>query len=111
MPESKQKLYRIPSPPGCQPVCLFCHHPPHSRRMSSPEDPPPANTLQQVLEANRAYAGDFGDKAKLVGAPSRRMAILTCMDARMDPARFSGVREGDAHVIRNAGGRASDDAI
>jgi carbonic anhydrase len=88
--------------------------------MSSPETSPdesaspsqPArNTLQEVLDANRAYAETFGDKAKLVGAPRRRMAILTCMDARMDPAAFSGVREGDAHVIRNAGGRASDDAI
>jgi carbonic anhydrase len=72
---------------------------------------PGRDTLQEVLDANRAYAETFGDKAKLVGAPRRRMAILTCMDARMDPARFSGVREGDAHVIRNAGGRASDDAI
>jgi len=70
-----------------------------------------SDTLQQILEANRAYAEAFGDKAKLVGAPRRRMAILTCMDARLDPARFSGVSEGDAHVIRNAGGRASDDAI
>jgi carbonic anhydrase len=43
--------------------------------------------------------------------PSRRFAILTCMDARMDPAKFAGLAEGDAHVIRNAGGRASDDAI
>jgi len=84
--------------------------------MSSPEPSPPAQpnpgkTLQEVLDANRAYAEEFGDKAKLVGAPRRRMAILTCMDARMDPAKFSGVAEGDAHVIRNAGGRASDDAI
>ncbi len=68
-------------------------------------------TLQEILEANRAYAESFGDKARLTGAPRRRMAILTCMDARMDPARFSGLSEGDAHVIRNAGGRASDDAI
>lgn len=43
--------------------------------------------------------------------PGRRFAILTCMDARLDPARFAGLAEGDAHVIRNAGGRASDDAI
>src|SRR5690625_201484 len=43
--------------------------------------------------------------------PRRRFAILTCMDARLDPAKFSGLAEGDAHVIRNAGGRASDDAI
>ncbi len=70
-----------------------------------------SKTLQEVLEANRAYVEGFGDKAKLVGAPRRRMAILTCMDARMDPAKFSGLSEGDAHVIRNAGGRASDDAI
>ena len=43
--------------------------------------------------------------------PSKQFAILTCMDARMDPAKFAGISEGDAHVIRNAGGRASDDAI
>ncbi len=70
-----------------------------------------SRTLQEILEANRTYAESFGDKAKLTGAPRRRIAILTCMDARMDPARFSGLSEGDAHVIRNAGGRASDDAI
>jgi len=79
--------------------------------MSSSEIPPAGDTLQEILDANRAYVENFGDKAKLVGAPRRRMAILTCMDARMDPAKFSGVSEGDAHVIRNAGGRASDDAI
>lgn len=43
--------------------------------------------------------------------PARRFAILTCMDARLDPAKFAGLQEGDAHVVRNAGGRASDDAI
>lgn len=43
--------------------------------------------------------------------PARRFAILTCMDARLDPAKLAGLSEGDAHVIRNAGGRASDDAI
>src|SRR5215210_2500183 len=43
--------------------------------------------------------------------PGRRFAILTCMDARLDPAKYAGLSEGDAHVIRNAGGRASDDAI
>jgi len=69
------------------------------------------DALRQILEANRDYVKNFGDAAKLVGAPRRRLAILTCMDARMDPARFCGLREGDAHVIRNAGGRASDDAI
>ena len=43
--------------------------------------------------------------------PARHFAVLTCMDARLDPAKFAGLAEGDAHVIRNAGGRASDDAI
>lgn len=67
--------------------------------------------LNEVLRANAAYAASFGNKGKLALAPSRRFAILTCMDARLDPAKFAGLAEGDAHVIRNAGGRASDDAI
>jgi carbonic anhydrase len=65
----------------------------------------------EVLEANTGYAEEFGVKAKLAMPPARRFAILTCMDARLDPAKFAGLAEGDAHVIRNAGGRASDDAI
>jgi carbonic anhydrase len=64
-----------------------------------------------VLAANRNYAANFGDKANLPLPPGRHFAILTCMDARLDPAKFAGLTEGDAHVIRNAGGRASDDAI
>jgi hypothetical protein len=67
--------------------------------------------LNEVLAANEAYARDFGEKGKLPLPPARRFAILTCMDARLDPAKFAGLSEGDAHVIRNAGGRASDDAI
>jgi carbonic anhydrase len=70
-----------------------------------------SNVLQDVLAANQRYAADFGDKAKLAMPPARHFAILTCMDARLDPAKFAGLAEGDAHVIRNAGGRASDDAI
>src|ERR1700735_74858 len=70
-----------------------------------------SSVLNEVLEANRRYIGSFGDKGKLALPPSRRFAILTCMDARLDPAKFAGLAEGDAHVIRNAGGRASDDAI
>jgi carbonic anhydrase len=66
---------------------------------------------QQVLNANLRYAREFGAKASLALPPARRFAILTCMDARLDPAGFAGLAEGDAHVIRNAGGRASDDAI
>jgi carbonic anhydrase len=67
--------------------------------------------LKEVLESNGRYASEFGDKGKLALPPARRFAILTCMDARIDPAKLAGLREGDAHVIRNAGGRASDDAI
>ncbi len=65
----------------------------------------------EVLAANASYAADFGDKGNLPMPPGRRFAILTCMDARLDPAKYAGLAEGDAHVIRNAGGRASDDAI
>jgi carbonic anhydrase len=65
----------------------------------------------EVLKANEAYAASFGDKGKLALPPARRFAILTCMDARLDPAKYAGLAEGDAHIIRNAGGRASDDAI
>jgi carbonic anhydrase len=67
--------------------------------------------LNEVLSANREYAKTFGEKATLTLPPARRFAILTCMDARLDPAKYAGLSEGDAHVIRNAGGRASDDAI
>jgi carbonic anhydrase len=65
----------------------------------------------EVLQANEAYAAAFGSKADLALPPARQFAILTCMDARLDPAAYAGLSEGDAHVIRNAGGRASDDAI
>jgi carbonic anhydrase len=67
--------------------------------------------MTEVLESNRTYASNFGAKGKLALPPARRFAILTCMDARLDPAKYAGLAEGDAHVIRNAGGRASDDAI
>jgi len=70
-----------------------------------------SNVLEEVLAANQRYAADFGDKANLAMPPARHFAILTCMDARLDPAKFAGFAEGDAHVIRNAGGGASDDAI
>jgi carbonic anhydrase len=67
--------------------------------------------LDEVLEANAAYVASFGNKGELALPPARGFAILTCMDARLDPAKYAGLSEGDAHVIRNAGGRASDDAI
>ena len=67
--------------------------------------------LNEILSANSAYAAGFGPRGRLAMPPARRLAILTCMDARLDPAKFAGLTEGDAHVVRNAGGRASDDAI
>lgn len=70
-----------------------------------------SKVYEEVMAANAAYSKDFGSKSELALQPARRFAILTCMDARLDPARFAGLAEGDAHVIRNAGGRANDDAI
>ena len=69
------------------------------------------SVLQEVLQANKEYVANFGDKGTLALPPARGFAILTCMDARLDPAKYAGLSEGDAHVIRNAGARASDDAI
>jgi hypothetical protein len=61
---------------------------------------------------NRVNSGGTKlSKGDLALPPARGFAILTCMDARLDPAKYAGLSEGDAHVIRNAGGRASDDAI
>jgi len=70
-----------------------------------------SNIFEEIQNANNAYSANFGSKKDLVMPPARKTAILTCMDARLDPAKFAGLVEGDAHVIRNAGGRASDDAI
>ncbi len=70
-----------------------------------------SKVLKELLTANKNYSDNFKEKANLDMPPKRRFAVLTCMDARLDPAKFAGIAEGDAHVIRNAGGRASDDAI
>jgi len=70
-----------------------------------------SSVFREVLSANKEYSSNFGDKSKLTIPPARQFAILTCMDARLDPAQYAGLSEGDAHVIRNAGGRGSDDAI
>ena len=67
--------------------------------------------VDEVVGANQKYAREFGAKSELALPPARQFAILTCMDARLDPAKYAGLAEGDAHVIRNAGGRATDDAI
>jgi len=66
--------------------------------------------LPSLLAANERYAADF-TKGDLPMPPGRHVAVLTCMDARLDPAKALGLQEGDAHVIRNAGGRASEDAL
>jgi carbonic anhydrase len=63
-----------------------------------------------LLKNNEAYAASF-DKGDLPIPPGRRVAVLACMDARLDPARALGLDEGDAHVIRNAGGVVTDDAL
>jgi carbonic anhydrase len=68
------------------------------------------SVVDEFRQANDAYTSNF-QKGHLPMPPARHVAVLTCMDARLHPARFLGLDEGDAHVIRNAGGRASDDAI
>ena len=70
----------------------------------------PSSILAEVQAANERYAAGF-TKGDLPMPPGRKFAVLACMDARLDPARVLGLEEGDAHVIRNAGGRASPDAL
>jgi len=82
-----------------------------SEYISLKEDRVMKSVMNDVLTANKNYAASFGDKKNLAMPPARHFAILTCMDARLLPDKFAGLSEGDAHVIRNAGGRASDDAI
>src|SRR5205807_10217093 len=68
------------------------------------------SVAQEFQKANEVYASSF-NKGDLPMPPARHLVVLTCMDARLHPAKFLGLQIGDAHVIRNAGGRASDDAI
>ena len=70
----------------------------------------PSSILAEIQAANDRYAASFA-KGDLPMPPGRKFAVLACMDARLDPARALGLEEGDAHVIRNAGGRASADAL
>jgi carbonic anhydrase len=65
------------------------------------------SVVDEFLHANEQYAANF-KKGDLSLPPGRKVAVLACMDARLDPARILGLEEGDAHVIRNAGGRAAD---
>jgi carbonic anhydrase len=68
------------------------------------------SVTDEVKQANERYAKGFS-KGDLPMPPGRKFAVVTCMDARLDPAKFLGLEEGDAHVIRNAGGLATDDAL
>lgn len=68
------------------------------------------SVVDEVTQANERYAAEFA-KGDLPMPPGRRLAVVTCMDARLDPARFLGLEVGDAHVIRNAGGIVNDEAI
>jgi carbonic anhydrase len=65
---------------------------------------------EQLLQSNEAYAAGF-EHAGLAAAPALKLAIVTCMDARLDPARALGLQPGEAHVIRNAGGVVTDDVM
>ena len=71
---------------------------------------PAMSVTDELLRNNEAYAAGF-DKGDLPMPPGRKVAVVACMDARLDPARALGLQEGDAHVIRNAGGVVTDDAI
>jgi carbonic anhydrase len=68
------------------------------------------SVVDEVTEANERYASGFA-KGELPMPPGRKFAVVTCMDARLDPARFLGLEEGDAHVIRNAGGLVNEETI
>jgi carbonic anhydrase len=70
----------------------------------------PMSVTDELLRNNETYAEGF-DKGDLPLPPVKRVAIVACMDARLDPYKVLGLREGDAHVIRNAGGVVTDDAI
>ena len=67
-------------------------------------------SLDDLLQANQRFAAGF-DQGSLAMPPARKLAIVTCMDARVEPLSFLGLRLGDTHVIRNAGGRVSEDAL
>ncbi len=69
------------------------------------------SSYADIIESNKKYSENFGDKKNLPVPPIKNIVILTCMDSRLEPLKFAGLNLGDAHIVRNAGGRASDDAI
>jgi carbonic anhydrase len=68
------------------------------------------STTDEVLKANEEYVRNF-DLGELKAPPARRLAIVACMDARMTVEQIAGLKAGDAHIIRNAGGVVTDDVI
>ncbi len=76
----------------------------------SESTPADGGTVDRLVEANERYAADFAD-AELAGRPALRTAVVACMDARLDVTAALGLRNGDCHVIRNAGGAVTDDVI
>lgn len=70
-----------------------------------------SENLKNIISANKKYMEEFGENSDLGAPPKKKLAVLTCMDCRLDPIKFLGLELGDAHVIRNGGGRASEDAI
>ena len=75
-----------------------------------PENTRETANLTSIIEANTHYSKSFS-QSELQPQPTRHISILTCMDSRMDPYKFAGLLDGEAHIIRNAGGRATEDAI
>jgi len=71
---------------------------------------PPATVTEELLQNAEAYAAAF-DKGELPLPPGKRTAVVACMDARLNPYGILGLSEGDAHVIRNAGGVVNDETI
>lgn len=74
------------------------------------DDPPSDSEYARLLAENRRYTEAF-DRSALTAAPLRRLAVVACMDSRLDLAETLGMRVGDAHIIRNAGGIVTDDVI
>src|SRR6185437_7599242 len=105
---------------GHSPCRYPCGRSPNTQRIRSPFGTLPFPTdrrqgermssTDDLLANNESYAASF-DKADLALPPAKKVAVLACMDARLDVGRALGLSEGDAHVIRNAGGVVTDDAI
>lgn len=72
--------------------------------------PFPVDSFADVIEANRAHAAHFADRG-LTGRAARGLAIITCMDSRIDPLAVVGMQAGDVKILRNAGARVTEDVL